>query len=140
MTAVLAKGKPFRFQANGKSMSPFIHDGDTIIITPVSDKIKFGNVIAVFNINKHLYVHRVIDIKGENYLLKGDNAKELDGWVTNNDILGVVASIEYKTGIRHFGLGVERTLIAYLSRKSWLIPTVSSLLRIRNIIFKRQTL
>ncbi len=93
----------------------------------------------MFNINKHLYVHRVIGHNRENYLLKGDNAKELDGWVTNNDILGVVTNIEHKTRKRNFGLGFERNIIAYLSRKGWLILFVSILLQIRNLFLKRQT-
>ena len=39
MTAVLTRGVPFRFQASGVSMSPFIHDNDVITIAPAPTRI-----------------------------------------------------------------------------------------------------
>ena len=42
---ILGKGKQFSFRARGTSMSPFIREGDTVIISPLSGPISIGDII-----------------------------------------------------------------------------------------------
>ena len=70
------------------------------------------------------FIHRVIGKKGNTYLLKGDNATETDGLISESDILGCVRMVE-RRGLRvFFGLGPERFLIAYLNRRGILLSLI----------------
>ena len=96
MTAVLDKGKPFRFQAAGASMSPFIRGGDVITLAPVHDRIHFGEVLAFRQPeNDRLAVHRVVGRGRRGFLLKGDNGCHCDGWVTREKIM-VIADCSFR--------------------------------------------
>ena len=130
MTAVLDRGAPFRFQASGFSMSPFIRDGDTITIAPTPGRLRFGDVAAFVNLcNDRLTVHRVVHVDRRGYLMRGDNAPGPDGYVPHADILGRVIRVERGgRGVR-FGLGLERVVIAFLSRRGWLMPLLVHVLR-----------
>ena len=65
--AVLGEGRTWRFRALGKSMTPFIKDGDVITIAPVSVErdIGLGDVVAYVHRwpgGQHLVVHRVVGL------------------------------------------------------------------------------
>jgi hypothetical protein len=128
MQAVLSKGRAFRFEAAGISMTPFIRDKDVLTIAPVSSKaVGIGDVVA-YRVRQprgeRLVVHRLVGRQGRHYLIQGDLAANL---ITNtarkSDLLGRVVLIE-RCGKRvRFGLGPERYLIAALSRFG-LLPRV----------------
>jgi len=131
MIEVLDHGKSFRFQAKGGSMSPFIKDQDIITIKPIQPKsIHKGDVLAFFHPDQgKLYVHRVIANKKGMYLLKGDSAHSTDGWVASDQIVGMVDGVERNGKGKKLGLGYEKHLIAFLSRKNILFPTIRFLWR-----------
>ena len=138
MTAVLEKGKPFRFQAAGASMSPFIRGGDVITLAPVHDCIHFGEVLAFRQPeNERLAVHRVVGRGRKGFLLKGDNGCHCDGWVTREKIIGRVTRVEHRGREVRIGLGLERTLIAALSRLGLLRPLVLPLRWLLRPVYKR---
>lgn len=123
MIAVLEKGKPFRFQAAGASMSPFIRSGDIITIMPVSARIRPGDVLAFRQPEgDKLAVHRVIGLGRKGFLLKGDNGGHADGRVNRERIIGRVTRVEHRGREVRIGLGFERILIAGLSRLRLLRP------------------
>lgn len=122
--AVITKGKPCRFMAKGFSMSPFIHGGDVITISPIKEKVSTGNIVILFNGQERLLVHRIIELANEMVLTKGDNSNEFDGWTTQNNILGVVSTVEHNSRSVRFGLGPERRAISWLSKKGYLQPIV----------------
>jgi signal peptidase I len=94
MTAVLDKSAPFRFQAAGFSMTPFIRSGDVITIAPTSAPIRFGDVVAFENLSSgKLVVHRVVRVSSDSYIIKGDNSPESDEVVPVSRILGRVVGI-----------------------------------------------
>jgi signal peptidase I len=133
IAAVLSKGKPFRFQAKGYSMSPFIQNGDIITLSPISEKIKLGKVIAIFDSKKHLYLHRVVKIDNDRFLVRGDNISLMDGWFLRNEMLGCVTTVERQSKNIRIGLGPERIFIAFLSANGWLIPLVTFIRKINSI-------
>ncbi len=138
MRAVLARGASFRFQANGFSMSPFIHNGDIITIEPALPRLRFGEVVAfVHPDNNRLTVHRIIHVGQNGYLTKGDNSPEIDGLVSRSDIIGRVTRLKHGGKPSRFGLGVERVVIAFLSRHGWLIPSIGPFWSIIGPIVKR---
>jgi hypothetical protein len=125
MRAVLDKGLPFRFCARGWSMTPFIRDGDLIIVAPLRrTPPRIGEVVAFTRQGTgNLVVHRVILRRGAALLIQGDSISACsDGMILPENLLGRVTSIERNGRRVWLGLGPERFLIAWLSRVRLLIP------------------
>jgi len=137
--AVFAKGMPLRFKTKGFSMLPFIKDGDTITIAPVSGGMPgLGDVAAfVAPDNGRLVVHRVVGKGKEGFLLRGDNATQTDGRVPEENILGRVVRVERNRKETWIGLGRERRLIAFLSRGRLLRTCLSPAWRIMGPILRQ---
>lgn len=104
-------------------MSPFIKDGDEVTISPLfGSSPGFGNVIAFVHPGTgKLIVHRVVRVLGEAYIVKGENALEIDGLIKKENILGVVTRVERKGKRVFFGSGPGRFLIGFLTRKNLLL-------------------
>jgi len=134
IAAVLSKDKLFRFQAKGYSMSPFIQSGDVVTISPISGNINFGEAVAIFDSKKHLFLHRVVKISGDKFLLQGDSNPTIDGWFNRKEILGSVTNVERRSKIIQIGLGPERIFIAFLSVNGWLMPLIAFSRRLLSIL------
>lgn len=131
LTAVLTKGLHCCFIATGHSMSPFIKDGDEITVSPLHDSSPcLGAVVALIHPeNGRLAIHRVVGKKGDSYLIKGDNSSDFDGFVQKENILGFVTKVEREGKNISIGLGPERFLIAFLTRRG-LFPLLLSVWRL----------
>jgi phage repressor protein C with HTH and peptisase S24 domain len=118
MRAVLEKGKPFRFEARGTSMEPFIKDGDIVtVVPPDGSRPKPGDVAAfVLPAAGGVRVHRVVKVEAGRYILKGDNALDADGVLARDQILGIVVRLERGGRVRPVGPGLGAALWARLSR------------------------
>lgn len=148
LQAVLAKGMPFRFKAKGFSMSPFIKDGDVITVIPFSEpKAHLGDVVAFIDPRSNrLAVHRIVGRESDGYLIQGDNLPEADGAIPWDRLLGLVAKVEREGQTVSLGFGPERHLVAFLSRKKFLMclrllvgPCLRPLINVRNFWFKKNT-
>lgn len=128
---VLAKGLSFKFRAKGFSMSPFIKDGDVITISPLSKaSLSCGDVLAfTHSVTKKLIVHRVVSMNGAYLQTKGDNSVAGGEFFLASNILGFVTKVQRNGREVFFGLGHERRLIGFLSKKNLLLPMLSFLWR-----------
>jgi signal peptidase I len=120
MKEILGKGIPFRFQARGWSMTPFIRDGDIITVVPQPRKqFRLGEIVAFIQAESGKpVVHRIIGKNRRGYQIQGDNISELgDGWIAKDNILGLIHQVE-RQGVKiRLGLkGPERYGIALASR------------------------
>ena len=124
---VSRKGSPITFRARGFSMSPFIKDGDVLTIFPLNGiSPGLGDVAAYIHKGTGMpFIHRVVGKKGNTYLLKGDNATETDGLISESNILGCIRMVERRGRRVFFGLGPERFLIAFLTRRGLLRPLLA---------------
>lgn len=125
MKAVLARGVPFRFCARGWSMTPFIRDGDVITIEPLTGTIpRIGDVVAFTRgEDGKLVVHRVVDRNRVALRIQGDSTPGCpDGIVPFEDVLGRVKDILRNGKKVSLGLGLERYIIAWLSRAKLVLP------------------
>lgn len=89
------KADVVRLQAKGGSMFPFIRSGDWVHVALCKSEkngIKKGDII-LFSIDKNLYLHRVLRITNEGYIVKGDMSLGVDGIINIDDILGSVVSL-----------------------------------------------
>jgi len=131
LQAVLDKEVPFRFRAKGLSMSPFIKDGDVVTVFPMSHASpRPGDVLAHLDPRtKKLVVHRVVGEEQDFFHLKGDNNIEAGDRIFKKDILGCVNKVERNGQRVYLGLGPERSVISFLSRKK-ILPTLLSIYRL----------
>jgi signal peptidase I len=119
MSDILNRGLPFRFRTKGDSMIPFIKDGDLVTVFPIKGSLMLGDIGVIVNrMTDNPVVHRIVGIKEEGYIIKGDAVLTPDGLFPAEQILGVVKRIERSGRRRRCGLGIDRTLIALLSRKN----------------------
>jgi len=121
MRAVLEKGKPFRFEARGTSMYPFIRDGDVVTVAPLAGQDpKPGDVAAFVQPGTSgVRVHRIVEVEAGRYFLKGDNAPDADGALARDAILGLVVRLERGGRARPVGPTIRTAAIARLSRTFW---------------------
>jgi hypothetical protein len=135
LVSVLDTGRPFRFQASGWSMHPFIHNGDILTITPIQSNLSVGDVVCCRSTDIPLFVHRIIRIDDDKIQIKGDNLISDDGIFKMDNLLGKVIRIERNGRISNFSLGFFRYIIAYLSGNSLLIPFKNIIRPIYRVFF-----
>jgi hypothetical protein len=140
MSAVLSKGICIRFRARGRSMSPFILDGDVVTVIKYKNrKPRLGDVVAFKRpVDGHLVVHRIVARYGNKYLMAGDNISEkIDGAISLKDMLGRIVSVKRGSRPIWLGLGPERLIIAWLSKRNLLIPLRDLISSFRRLLFLR---
>jgi hypothetical protein len=120
-------------------MSPFIKDGDLLTVSPnVCSSPGIGDVVAfIHKETGRLLIHRVVGKNGESYLTRGDNTLEEDGFTYRANILGHISKVERNGKKVSLGLGPERFLIAYLTRKGLLLSFVLPIWRVFPSIIRK---
>lgn len=130
MRAILSRNLSFRFCARGWSMAPFIHNGDVIIVAPLQHPMpRLGEVVAFIRPEEErLVVHRIIARREKVVIFQGDNESgDQEEIIPLENLLGKVTRIERNGHNVWMGLGIERYMIAWLSRNRLLTPLSSSL-------------
>ena len=90
VTERLRAGDTIRFVARGRSMWPFVLDGDVLVIGPHRDGLRCGDVVWL----EGGPVHRIIAITpGPRYWIRGDALWRPDGGFTGDAFLGRVREI-----------------------------------------------
>lgn len=96
----LSQGRCVRLVVDhdGASMRGIINLGDVITLGPVVDvaEIRVGDLVYVRWKNGNYLGHQVGEISGDRFLIVNSSGK-INGWVTGDDVLGKVQSIE-RTG------------------------------------------
>ncbi len=87
-SSIIGSGSSITFVAQGRSMSPFIRDGDTVIIAPTEGDPCIGDVVLCRNTEGNLLLHRVIRKTAESVFTKGDAWLTDDGPVPYKNIIG----------------------------------------------------
>jgi hypothetical protein len=83
----------------GTSMRPMLRDRrDTVVITPVSGRLKKYDV-ALYRSGEKYFLHRVVKVLPDSYVICGDNCEQLEHGITDDQIVGVLT--EFYRGERH---------------------------------------
>jgi hypothetical protein len=124
---VLARGVPFRFEARGYSMFPFIRNGDVVTISPLRGRrARFGEVVAFAGPAGGLIVHRVTARRPGSYRISADGLRGPDDVVPATSVLGAATRVERRGRRVRLGLGPERALVGGLLRLGLLQPLVAA--------------
>lgn len=87
----IRSGKNAFIPVKGISMEPTLIDGDILVVQ--SKDIYFVNDIVVFRyLDEGYLVHRIIEIKGDVFICKGDNSKRKE-IIIKRQVLGKVIEI-----------------------------------------------
>lgn len=120
---LLAEGSSVRLRVSGSSMSPFIRGGDLVTLAPLGGRpVRRGDVVAVAAGGRWLVIHRVVGVTPEGVATRGDALERPDVTVAPGDVAALVARVERRGRRVRLGLGPERALVAWLSRRGWLVP------------------
>ena len=139
LEAVVSRGLPFRFRAKGRSMTPFIRDGDIVTISPIKDRPpRPGDVVAFARPgSEKLIVHRLVRRQEAGWLIKGDSYAVTEGPVPRDHVLGRVTRVERGGRRVLVGLGPERLLIPWLSHHQRLFSKLRGVWRSARKIIRR---
>jgi hypothetical protein len=118
LTALIAENRPFRFQARGDSMGPFILHGDTVTVAPFTRQPpRVGEVVAyVHPESGRFLLHRVIGRKRDGCLIQGDNLRYPDGLIPKERLWGRIIQVERDSHPAFWGRGLAGRIIALLQR------------------------
>jgi phage repressor protein C with HTH and peptisase S24 domain len=87
------------FKVQGTSMEPFLKHNKTNVTLENYKKLNKGDII-LFKYKNEYKLHRIIKIKGEHIIAKGDNAYQNE-FLIDSDIIGVVVSYQTKDQIKN---------------------------------------
>ena len=95
----IAAGKSVRFKVKGTSMFPLLrNEKDEVVLSPItSTPEKMDIVLFRFN-GKHI-LHRIIEVKGDTYIIQGDGIYTFSEYCRMQDMVGVVTLL-YKSGCK----------------------------------------
>ena len=96
---ILAKGNSLRFKALGRSMMPFIHDGDILTVHPVTPScLRVGHVVLHRRTPAGVAAHRVTRVRREGtsmiFETRGDSSCSRPETVPEDRVLGRVTRRE----------------------------------------------
>ena len=98
---VIENGGEFRLYPRGTSMEPMIHAGSDSIMLGAAKEINNGDVLFYKRENGDFVVHRLIQKRGDNYTMCGDNQNVLEYGIKREQILAKVTAYysgeEYRT-------------------------------------------
>ncbi len=127
---ITGKGKSFTFRAMGGSMSPFIRDGDTVLIAPVQGSISTGDVVLVKTGEGKAFLHRVVRKTEEGIITRGDSNMEIDGLFPEDRIIGRAVRV---TG-RGFNFHLRNPFRYMIARRVFYTPRLSRIPVLRSIL------
>ena len=71
-------------------MDPWLLYGDKVCVAP-KDNYSVGDMVVCYS-NGRLLAHRIVHIRNEQIITKGDNTYIMDEIITNSDIVGVIVA------------------------------------------------
>ena len=91
---VIESNGEFTFKPYGISMLPLIRPGvDDVVLVRVTEKPVVGDVVLYLRDNGHFVLHRIVKIKGDEYVMCGDNQFDLEYGIQDRHILAKLKAV-----------------------------------------------
>ena len=91
---LLQEGKQVRIPVKGRSMRPFLLDGDTALLTPASKQsVRWGDIVLARTTTGRIVLHRVVFRKKQNLWLMGDAHSRQKERTTESNVLAITAIV-----------------------------------------------
>ena len=74
-------------EVSGESMEPCLFHGDVVIIVPLLEAPREGDIVLFYDDYYQLALHRFVGTQGENFVLLGDNA-DFEDFVSQKKVIG----------------------------------------------------
>ena len=93
---ILAKEGRLVYKTKGTSMLPMLHQNrDIVVIERPEGRLQPFDV-ALYRRGPQYVLHRVLEVRGSDYVIRGDNTYVLETGITDEDVLGVLKSFVRK--------------------------------------------
>ena len=87
---ILERDGIFVSTTSGVSMYPMLRDRkDTIIVEPYEGRLKKFDV-PLYRRGERYVLHRIVEVRDDSYVIRGDNCEQKEYGITDQDILGVL--------------------------------------------------
>jgi phage repressor protein C with HTH and peptisase S24 domain len=111
---LLDQGQQVRITVKGRSMRPFLQDGDTVVLAPASIRpIRWGMIVVARTDLCGIVLHRVVLISKDKIWLMGDAHTRQCERTTKKDVMATVVAA-YRNSkelkLNSFGLNCARVL------------------------------
>ena len=94
ISEVLSKGGTFTMLPRGTSMLPLIREGlDSVILSPLPDKILSGDIILYKRDSGQFVLHRVMKAKNGSFTMCGDNQVVFEKGITRQNMIALASGI-----------------------------------------------
>ena len=88
---LLKRDGSFLYTFKGVSMKPLLHQGkDVVIISSIDRPIKKLDIV-LYKVNERYVLHRVLKIKKDHYVIRGDNTYS-EEFIPKNNVFGILTS------------------------------------------------
>lgn len=87
---MLKAGRTIEIKVKGSSMYPFLREGETVVVSPVSSStpLKKYDIILAETPTGHVMMHRIRKINADGILMKGDGNLHQTELVKFHDVMG----------------------------------------------------
>ena len=82
------------YKVSGTSMLPLLkQETDLVVICKISAPLKPRDIVLYQRDNRTFVLHRVIEVHGDSYTMRGDNCSQLEHGIRRDQILGKLTQI-----------------------------------------------
>ena len=126
----------------GTSMLPMLKQKrDTVVIEKLTKKPKVNDVVLYQRKNKDYVLHRIIKIKNDSYVIRGDNCFYNEYDITDNDIIGILSGFYKDEKYVDCSKSIFYKFYVFIWRSSYYLrfffrKTHIYLAKIKHLIFK----
>ncbi len=134
----------FNSMTSGASMRPMLREHrDIVTVVKIDRKPKKGDVVLYPGANGKFVLHRIMSVKRDGYIIRGDNNYFTEYGITDNDIIGILKSF-YREGKyidcatdKKYKLYTFYICHSYYLRYLWIKILLPFLAKIKHLIFKK---
>jgi len=136
--AIIEGGGVFSLRPQGKSMLPTVVPGrDTVNIRKLEGRANRWDILFYKRADGHFVLHRVVYLEKDGYTMCGDGQVDFEYGLKDEQIIGVVESIQRPDGLllrgtKEFAAAGKRRLRSRFLRRVW-----RKILHIKRSIFKK---